>query len=574
MNEQNEKNVENDIYARKAPKKLAIITATVLVAILILNVALTLIGDKLMWYVDLSLSSYISADTKMYTLSEECVDLFASQAKPAIESINKDREARGEEKIKVNIVFCTERDYIESDSLMRYVSYTARSLACEFPELVEVTYINMTQNPSAVQKYKTTSAATINDSDIIVEFGTESLVQSVSSFYETEATATQPWAYNGEKRFMATILAVTRAEAPICCLTTNHGESLFDANGEVKDEYTTFIKLIKGAGYDVRFIDLEKDEIPEKCRLIITFDPSSDFKAFGNLGENNVSEIEKLEEFIGEVNTFFYVCDSDTPYLKNLEEYLEEWGIAVGRAEDKAHNMHNYLLKDTVNCTDAGTGKVIVGNYATEGLGSTVTRDMQNRSYPPKVIFGNSTAIVPSANYNKIYSTPDEDAGEEQFVYYYYFKNGTSRSMLDVFTSSNLASAMVGSEVYEIATEQNRFKLMTITQEEHNVQVNNYSSVDFASYVIALSSTDFLKNDVLNSTAYGNTDVILSTLKNTSHEVVPTSVEIKGLYKYSVEDEFAYKSVNTTAWIASLSLIPFVLVLGTGSVICIRRKYK
>lgn len=558
----------------KSSKTVSIITAAVIIAVIIINVVISALGDKFMWYMDLSPIRYLNGKSPMYTLSDQCVALFETQALPMIDSVNEERKAEGEEPIKLNIVFCADRDNIENDSLTRYVSYTARSLEKAYPDQVEVKYINMAKNPSAVQKYKTTSAATIHNSDVIVEFGSESLVQGINSFYMTDSTETEPWAYNGEKRLSAMILAVTRAEAPICCITTNHGETLFDANGNVKSEYSTFIELVKGSGYEVQFINLEKDEIPKKCRMMITFDPTKDFKAFGNLGENNVSEIEKLDKYIDGSNAFFYICDQESPYLKNLEEYLEEWGVTVGRVENKAGELYNLAVKDGVNSTDSGVGNAVIGEYAAGGLGATITADIQKSQFPPKVVFNNSTTIVPSDSYRKSYAVADEETGTPAYVYYSYYKNGISRNMLDVFSTYSTASVEVGGETYEIATDQSKYKLMTVTQEIRQVQESNYSTVNRASYVIALASTASLKNEILDSRAYGNTDVILSTLKNTSREVVPTDIELKGIYEYAVEDLTVYETVDTKTWYNCLMFVPFILILGVGIVVNIRRKYK
>lgn len=567
-------NEESVGLKRKSAKSVTAVTVIVVALVLILNIAFTLLADKNMWYVDLSPIRYTNGTSQMYTLSDECKAIISARVVPGIEKINAEREGAGKEALKLNIIFCADRDMIESDYKTRYVSYTARQLEKEFPELVEVKYINMIKNPSAVQKYKTTSATTIYNTDVIVEFGTESLVQHISAFYMIDATATEPWAYEGEKKLSAMILAVTRTEAPVCAITNNHGETLFDADGNVKAEYSSFIKLIKGSGYEVKFIDLENQEIPENCRMIITFDPRVDFKAFGNLGESGVSEIEKLDRYIDDSNAFFYICGNDSPYLKNLEEYLEEWGINRGRVVDDANVVHNYEVVDKKNCTDSGKGQNIIGEYAAGGLGKILAEDMLKASYPPKVIFTNSTAFLPSDNYIRSYSKANASKGEEAYVYYTYYKNGISRSMLDVFSTSASATAMVEGEVYELATDLNRFKLMTITREDRHVQESNFSSVNQASFVIALASVDCLKNDVLESRSYGNADIIMSALKNTSREVVPTDIEIKGLYVYAVEDLTVYEKVDTNKYFKCLTIIPFAVILCVGVFVNVRRKYK
>ena len=565
---------ESALPKRKAPKIKTAIAAAVLVAVILLNLFVAILGDARLWYIDLTRGKYKTQDAAFYTLSDECRALISSDAIPMVKAVNAERKSRGEEPIKVKVVFCTDKDYIEDDDMMKYVSFTARALQKEFPGEIEVEYVNTVKNPSAVQKYKTTSAASIYPSDVIVEFGSEYLVQSINSFYYFDEAETTPWAYNGEKRLSAMILALTRAESPICCITTNHGETLFDANGEVKEEYTTFIKVIGGAGYNVQFIDLEREEIPENCRMMITFGPTSDFKAFGDLGDNGVSEIEKLDKYLDAANSFFYICDRNTPVLENLEEYLEEWGITVTRVADVADNLDNYFVKDAVNCIDSGSGDMIVGNYATEGLGAVLTEDMRRAAYPAKVIFGNSTSITPAANYYKLYVQADEESGINAYNYYHYYKNGVSRSMFDVFTTYATAYANVAGEQYEIATEYQRFKLLTVTQETRQVQEDNFTTINRASYVISLASTDFVTNELLESKAYGNTDAITTLLRNTGNEVIPTDVELKAFYDYAVNDSFAYRAVKPDVWSIWLIATPAVIAVVAGAVINIRRRYR
>ena len=560
------------IYAPKSAKVLTLITCIVIAAVIAFNVVFSIIGDKAMLYIDISRIQYDTGTTNLYTLSDYCKDVIENRAVSKIYGFN---EQSGEDQ-KVKIIFCADRDVVESNEMTRYVSYTARAIAKSFPEYFEVSYINIVKNPSAVQKYKTTSAATINNSDVIVEFGSEYLVQGINSFYLTDTDTDEIWAYNGEKRLAAMILSVTAAETPICCLTYNHGELLFEGGDEVKvkEEYSTFIKLIEGAGYEVQFIDFERDEIPEDCRMLITFAPTEDFKAFGNLGENGVSEIEKLDKYLDESNAFFYICDADTPVLSSLDEYLEEWGIVVKRSEDLAGNTHNFRVEDIINATTVDNGKTFVGNYAVGGTGASLTQDMRGRNYPPNVIFGNSAIIEPNAEtYVKLYSKVEEGSSEPSYQYFSYFRNGISREMFSVFTSYDTASAYAGSEV-EIATASNLFQLMTVTHELRYVQEDNYTTIDQPTYVISLASTEFLTNNVLDSTAYGNTDVVLSVLRNTGNEIVPVNVPLKAFYEYNVQSNTAYTQSNPTVWFWCLAVIPPVAALIGCVVVTVRRKYK
>ncbi len=564
------------IYAKKSVRIITVITVAVIIAVIAFNLLFSIIGDKAMLFFDISQVKYKTGATTLYTLSDTCNDLIGREAIPMIKLFNEDGQISDGSAQKLKIIFCADKDIIEGDPKTRYVSYTARAIEKNYPKYVEVSYVNIEKNPSAVQKYKTTSAATISNSDVIVEFGSEYLVQGINSFYLTDTDTSEEWAYNGEKRLAAMILSVTRAEAPICCITYNHGETLFE-EGEtlkVKDEYSTFIKLIEGAGYIPQFIDLEKEEIPADCRMIITFAPTSDFRAYGNLGENGVSEIEKLDKYLDEANAFFYICDADTPVLPNLDEYLEEWGVAISRTEDMAGNVLNFRAEDPSNGMATDGGKTFAGKYFEDGTGASITQDIRKRNYPPKVIFGNCAVIEPpSETYVKLYSTVEENSDKPAYQYYSYFKNGISRDLFSIFTSYDTASAYAGDEV-EIATQSKLFQLMTITHELRYVQEDNYTTIDRPSYVISLASTDFLKNEVLDSTAYGNTDVILSALRNTGNEIIPVNIPLKAFYEYEMADNRAYSQSNPTVWFWCLAIIPALAAFTAGVVITVRRKYK
>ena len=95
----------NDISV-KSPKKGKIITAFVLAYVIILNIALSFLGDANLWQIDMTLPRYKSTDSGLYTLSDTCRELIGSQSVPLIEEVNRERESRGEEKIKLNIIFC------------------------------------------------------------------------------------------------------------------------------------------------------------------------------------------------------------------------------------------------------------------------------------------------------------------------------------------------------------------------------------------------------------------------------------------------------------------------------------
>ena len=91
---------------------------------------------------------------------------------------------------------------------------------------------------------------------------------------------------------------------------------------------------------------------------------------------------------------------------------------------------------------------------------------------------------------------------------------------------------------YEIATEQNLFRLMTLTSEERTVQETNYMTKDDRSFVGVCASTEFASDALLDSAVYGNADVLLSLLRSMGRELVPVkTLEFKGFKKYEIDAE-------------------------------------
>ena len=161
-----------------------LITVAVVLAVLLCNVLFSFVADRYLWQVDESVTKYITDPRSLYTVTDDFIDLMGEYAIPMVDSVNEERVARGEEPITVNIIFCAERDYIYAGTYSRYCLYTALGLQKAFPEQVKVSFINVKKNPSAVQKYKVTSATNIYPSNVIFEFGTEYRVYSMDYFFK------------------------------------------------------------------------------------------------------------------------------------------------------------------------------------------------------------------------------------------------------------------------------------------------------------------------------------------------------------------------------------------------------
>lgn len=555
-----------------------VVTALIIVAVLLLNVLFTVFASRGLWYIDLTTHTrqktktdsqgnkyYEYEDYELYTLTPGAVELLDS----TLSDLNANRQNKGEEAVKVEIIFCDDPDNLMSNTYRRLIYLTALNLQKEFPDTIEVKTINVKRDPSQVQKYKTTSYTTIYPTSIIVASGTEYRHLRINSFFMQDSTTNELWAYSGERRFLATIFEVTKAASPKCVLLSNHGES----------GYTdTFVSLLEDAGYEViSDFDLEKSELPADCRLVVCVDPTTDFKGYNDIvmGNATVSEIEKLDEFLDNENSLMVFFNADTPHLPTFEEYLEKWGIAIMRSTDEAGDKQNMLIKDTSTSLSAD-GQTVVGTYATEGAGASITSDMQGVGMPPKVVFRNATAFKYSSLYTRTYVAANAEEGTGAFYYGTYASGGTYRSAFDVFTAGKEAKAYFGDVLHEKDPDADPYMLMTISSETITEagDRNGYTTVSHDSYVVAYASSEFLCDELLASNSYGNADMLAGTLRSLGKDSMVAIIDqyLKPFAETTVGDGYI-TDASKTSYTTLLALLPALVLFGSGIFVMTRRKF-
>ena len=515
------------------------VTLLTVVAIIVLNVLFSAFAQRFGWYGDMT-TEYL------FSLSDDCTSVL----RDSFAEIESKREEKGEEEVKVRILFCDDRDTLLDSSLQKYVVSTAEDLAVAFPDKITVDYVNYIKNPSYFQRYET--QLTLNQNCVIVESGTEYRVFSQKAFFAINDDS-EIWAYNGEQQFASAMLAVIVAERPIACLTTNHGEEYYD---------TALTNLLVSAGFEVRTIDLVNEDIPEDCRLIITYNPQTDFLAKSSVSD--ISEIEKLDKFVIDSNSYMIFTNDTTPYMPNLETYLDEWGIVFDRHESSNGKLYNYMIEDYKNSLTYD-GRTLVARYETAGLGSSLTSLLRDRAYPPKVVFRNATSISVSKNFTRRYNE------EKLYTYYSNTSGAFTRDMYSVFTAHPTATAKANG-VAMVSDPDKLYSLMTITRENHTKMVDTDSgySVSSPSYVVACSSTDFASREMLES-VYGNEDVLLYAFQTFGAEILPAGIDIKPFDDRTIDTLTTSDATTTTVL---LTVIPVTVVLLVGILVIVRRKTK
>ena len=589
-----------------------VLTALIVAIVIIVNAAMTLLTQKFMWYGDLTPEPH-------FTISDECISLIKDGNSNAdtdspIEMVKKfraDNKAYNEahnlkpgdggyrddeaynkannlnpgdegyreggdeynkahnlkegddgyrdEDVVINILFPVEPDALESDSTTLYVKNNAEELRAKFDGYITTEYVNAISNPKRFEKYLSSNVEKISLESVIIECGSEFRINTLRSFYVFNNG--EPYAYNGEKAFASSILAVTRAEMPLACYITNHGES-FPLSAEVDEngnQLIPFLDVLANAGYRSQPIDLSKEEIPEECRLLITFNPKQDFIS----GKTGISldkqgELKKLEQYLEKEKAFMVFLDQSTGELENLEEFLAEWGLAVNRKDGNP-----IMIADDENSVPNNRDAI----YAEYGVNDIMDGWAENLS--ATVVFENAMAIKYAEG--KGYKVTTQPlATNEKVLFEIAASPSYNRAVFTMFNSSAVAKGYVaGSHVSDVdASEKDRLKLMGVAVQTDYKQ-EKYSLIESSSYVVLCGSTQFASDEYIYSNSYGNEDLLLSVFQMCGREPVPVGLDYKEFTNYKIE---TISSKTATTITVAFTVIPVAIALCAGVFVLVRRK--
>ncbi len=474
------------------------ITALVIAVAVVANVCFFALASHFVWYIDMT-------EGQVFTLSPE--------AKSFLDDVE------GE----VNIYFTVEPDQIAKKSAyLNYVYRTALEMQSEYKN-INVECIDIVKNPGFYKQFYQTAAQQIYTDSVVVQSGTEFRIYYIDSFFITDEDGTSIWAYQGEYKLVSAILSVTDSEMPPVYFTASHGEKVGEDGMALKN-------LFSDAGYEVRYIDLAKENISDDARIVVINDPLYDFGGFvaGDDGEN---EISKLDDFLDRKGCLVvFTSPENVGNLTNLREFLTEWGIGF--------NDDTYV-KDTNNSVSTD-GRSIVAKYAEEGtLGASLYTDIATLDTMPKTILKNAMPI------NILFEENSK-------------LNGTVQVSPVLLSHDGAKALKDGSE-----SDLGSVPLMTISRDTRIVD-NEY----YYSYVVACGSADYVNSGYLTSNTYANADILYNTIRLTGRERILADID------YKVLDDTALDITTAQAnkWAVAMTVTLPVIIAVAGVAVWIRRK--
>ncbi|MBO4283457.1 MAG: hypothetical protein J5958_02435 [Clostridia bacterium] len=315
---------------RRAGGRGGIGAATVVLIIalvVILNVIFTALATRYSWYL-------YTAPRYEHEIGDSSETLFSD--------LDQGRDLK--------IRFCMNREKMEGDSAYRLVLETARQFAEKY-DFISVDFLNIVVMPgddaADIERYKYGAAPTFDPEtgkkvkkNNVVEMsvifdagGNDFSVTTLQSFFILDSQQ-YVTGYDGE-RVMSALIHRTMADGhPIACFTVGHGETSSEL----------LYNILVCAGYEIRSVDLAKEEIPDGTTLVVVSNPLYDFETAA-AGSGLVSETDRLAAFAaGEKNTVFVILDPLITELPHLNAYLSDWGLS--RREGTVRDMTNSLTSD------------------------------------------------------------------------------------------------------------------------------------------------------------------------------------------------------------------------------------
>ena len=492
------------------------LTVTLIAALVLLNVIFYALAGYYGWYVDMT-------PEKVYSVSDLCESL--------LEDAIADAEEASGERVKAEIIFCEDyRDY-KKGSAGHYIYNTAHELELAFPDQITVSWFDCW-----VEKSRAEELGVVSSTNVVLKVGDEQKrVFNQKEFFVFESgNTTDPIGYDGERAFATTLASMIGSERPRAVFTTNHEELFFD---------DSLMFALRDAGYNIEFLDLYYQDIPEDCALLVCYNPNNDFIVSD--GVSATDEIDKLAAYLDKGGNMMVFLSASSPELPAFEGLLAEWGVTIGRTYDKTTGTpYNAMVKDD-SASLTADGFTILADFVPGGdYSATYNEFMLENNHTPRVVFGDATILKPAEGYTALSS--------QGAVY----QNG-NRERVDLFVGSDHARAWSSGAALE--GYEGDLPLLTLTTDKTT-----------GSRVMVCASIEFAQEKYLHSAVFGNTDVLLLTMKDMGLDEVLVGLRYKPFVTNVIS---SITTKQMLQWTLGLSITPAVLILAVATVVLVRRKY-
>lgn len=484
-----------------------LLTVTIVAVAMLGNAIVTELAMRYGWFINMN-------PDLLYPVTDTCYEFLDTYVIPETEGASD----------KIEIIFCDDEDEILASDTQVFIRNTALELKEAYPELVDVSYLNVWENPKKAREYGVTASTSV-----VVKYKDSFRVCTLTDFFVFSVDdSTTPLAYNGEKRLAVAMKAVVTPDAPVCYFTLNHGEAFPDYS---------LLFAATDAGYMVNYLDALSFDIPDDCGLLITYNPAQDFTVQD--GVSGTSEIDKLEAYMKEGGKYMVFVSADTfaaGGFANLESYLAEWGVTFDHATGSDGIEECYAIRD-LDHSLTNDGYTLVGKTPDSGTGADIMAEIDGT-----IRLSNATSISVAEGFAK------NENGD--------YING-DYTLIPLLSSHPGSDAWAGGRAVDRTDEG--YHLVTLTKRASD-----------GSSLLACTSTEFASEEAMQSSVYDNEAFFLTALGAMGKDDTPVHLGSQPFSDDTIRTLTTAQARNITL---ALTLIPTAIVLVAGLIILIRRKF-
>ena len=470
-----------------------LLTAAVLAAVIFANYVVSAAVRAKRLYVDMTAA-------KLYTVSAAADEIISGV---------------GEEGRDFEIIFFTRFDEMGKNTYQQQIYEYSEELAKKYG-FISLRYIDSIAHPEEAARFQNSDIPDLKTTDVVITNGEAWQVFKLDSFFTFDSNDTSaPFAFNAEYRICTALMQMTY-DSLLACFTVGHGETTAGSS---------LCAIFADAGFEVREIDLTKEDIPSDTRLLVINSPIYDFAGEGQ----PVNEIEKIDRYLDKLGNMMVFEDPlNGAKLTNLGEFLEEWGIRFTPA--KVIDLENGLSVD---------GTAVAARYTESGMGSGLTKDLRSLSNPPKTVL--------------------EDVMPIEVLW----DNRNLVEVTTVLTSYGTATARSTADGTTVGSGE--MPLMTLST--HTTIGSNNEA--YYNYLLCVGTSKYADERYLNGNIYGNGDIIYEAMRAFCKKVVPVDLDFKVFDDNSLT--MTKEQANTAAALVILSGPAVAAILG-GTVCFIRKR--
>lgn len=517
---QKPKKLRNQALLRRGGFSIAI-TAAVLAGIIVVNILVSALADRFVLEFDMSTE-------KQNSMSEENID-YLRDLDTEVEIIVC---ATPEDYVGGYMSYLAQNMYGVSSDATQYYDQTIKLLD-KYPAYnskISLRYVD-TQSSEFNEITSTYSNEQLNYGDIIVSCEKNGSrhykVVGFDDIYNLSEDSTYA-AYGGYT--MNTVSGnnvETAVTSAIAYATSDKEKKVAILTGHSKNDYTSdYQTLLKANNYEIDVIsDSMVSEISSDYDAVIIPGPTTDFMG---------TELDAISEFLendGKLGKgLIFFADTSAPYLTNLYDFLEQWGIAVGEGILFETNSQNYMPDDP---TTLGSYPATSDDDIVSGMNLFIT----GYNIPLTAAFDSQNSITVTT----LAATPESV----------------------VAAPVGTTAGWTGADDY---TQQSYSTVMQADFSEYNDDNELISS-----YVMAFSSIEFLQSAYNEQSAVSNKNM---TLAAAERAVGAEDTGISFISKTITNESFADSVTQSSASVVRI-IFMFILpiaCIAVGIYIFIRRK--